>query len=104
MPEQDNRGRMAQMEALRRLWEIANGHSGQCRTVAGFLLGLYNGGEYPFDLTDFRTLDREIFIDCLAVLALDYHPEQEIHVRLGVSGDRFAQLARTWGIRGREAP
>ena len=25
MPEQDNRGRMAQMEALRRLWEIANG-------------------------------------------------------------------------------
>ena len=104
MPEQDNRGRMGQMEALRRLWAIANGHSGQCRIVAGFLLGLYNGEEYPFDLTDFRALDREIFIDCLAVLALDYHPEQEVHVRLGVPGDRFAQLAKTWGIRGREAP
>jgi type II secretory pathway predicted ATPase ExeA len=45
MPEQDNHGRMAQMEALRRLWEIANGHSGQCLVVAGFLLGLFNGEE-----------------------------------------------------------
>jgi hypothetical protein len=92
------------VEALRRLWDIANGHSGQCRVVAGFLLGLYNGEEYPFDLTAFRSLDQEIFLDCLTVLALDYHPEQEIHVRLGVPGDRFVQLAKTWGITSKEVP
>lgn len=90
--------RQGQMEALLRLWEIANGHSGQCRVVARFLLGLYNGEDFPFDLTDFRSLDQEIFNDCLAVLTMDYHPEQEIHVRLGVSGDRFMQLAEIWGI------
>ena len=92
------------VEALRRLWDIANGHSGQCRVVAGFLLGLYNGEEYPFDLTAFRSLDQEIFMDCLAVLAQDYSPEQEVHVRLGVSGDRFVQLAKTWGITSKEVP
>jgi hypothetical protein len=92
------------VEALRRLWDIANGHSGQCRVVAGFLLGLYNGEEYPFDLTAFRSLDQEIFMDCLAVLAQDYSPEQEVHVRLGVSGDRFVHLAKTWGITSKEVP
>ncbi len=97
----DNNGKI---EALRRLWDVANGHSGQCRVVARFLLGLYNGEEYPFDLTAFRSLDREIFIDCMAVLAQDYNPEQEVHVRLGVSGERFAQLAKTWGITSKEAP
>lgn len=103
MPEQD-KDRKAKMEALRRLWGIANGHSGQCRVVARFLLGLYNGEDYPFDLTAFRSLDREIFADCLAILAQDYNPQQEVHVRLGVSGDRFAQLARIWGIASKEAP
>ena len=92
------------VEALRRLWDIANGHSGQCRVVAGFLLGLYNGEEYPFDLTAFRSLDQEIFMDCLAVLALDYHPEKEVHAWLGVSGDRFVQLADAWGIARKEVP
>ena len=92
------------VEALRRLWDIANGHSGQCRVVAGFLLGLYNGEEYPFDLTAFRSLDQEIFMDCLTVLALDYHPEMEVHAWLGVSGDRFVQLADAWGIVRKEVP
>ncbi len=95
---------LLQLEALRRLWDIANGHSGQCRVVARFLLGLYNGPDFPFDLTDFRSLDRAIFRDCLAVLEMDYSPEQEVHVRLGISGDRFAQLAKTWGITSKEVP
>lgn len=90
-----------QMAALYRLWRIANGHSGQCKTVACFLLGLYNGTRFPFDLTDFRVLDEPIFHDCLQVLKLDNYPEYEVHDRLGVPGATFEHLADTWGIADR---
>ena len=87
------------MEALHRLWKIANGNSGQCRYVARFLLGLYNGTRFPFDLTDFRCLDDEIFRDCLQVLALDHRPVSEVHVLLGVPGVAFEDLATDWRVR-----
>lgn len=35
--------RAAGVEALKRLVAVAQGNSGQCRHVASFLLGLYNG-------------------------------------------------------------
>lgn len=88
-----------QLDALRRLWQIANGGSGQCRYVARFLLGLYNGQRFPFDLTDFRCLDQAIFLDCLHVLALDYQPIVEVHVHLGVPSSAFEKLAKDWGIK-----
>ncbi|WP_049780123.1 DUF7673 family protein [Aromatoleum aromaticum] len=91
-----------QLEALDRLWQVANGHSGQCRTVAAFLLGLYNGQRFPFDLTNFRCLDAEIFKDCLQVLVMDSRPRAEVHVLLGVPGSDFEQLATGWNIRDRE--
>lgn len=87
------------LKALHRLWIIAQGHSGQCRYVARFLLGLYNGTRFPFNLTDFRGLDVETFRDCLQVLALDHHPKAEVHVLLGVPGKDFEQLARDWSVR-----
>lgn len=84
--------------ALRRLWQVANGHSGQCRIVARFLLGLYDGPRFRFDLTDFRALDTEIFQDCLLVLRMDYSPAREVHDILGVPGAQFEDLARAWGF------
>lgn len=87
------------LEALQRLWVIANGGSGQCRYVARFLLGLYNGTRFPFDLTDFRCLDAAIFTDCLHVLMLDYQPAAEVHVLLGQPSERFEVLAKSWGIK-----
>ncbi len=87
------------LEALKRLWQIANGHSGQCRTVAMFLLGLYNGQRFKFDMTNFRVLDGEIFHDCLVVLAMDWAPEKEVHEHLGVPCSRFEQLAKDWKIK-----
>lgn len=89
------------IEALHRLWRIANGHSGQCRYVAAFLLGLYNGNRFPFDLTSLRALDDEIVADCLAVLAMDSRPSAEVHVLLGVPGQAFEELAADWRIRDR---
>ena len=95
--------RAAGLEALKRLLPIAQGNSGQCRHVAAFLLGLYNGMRFKFDLTDFRALDRKIFNDCMAVMAMDYHPAQEVHTYFDQGGDEghkiWEGLAKRWGIR-----
>lgn len=84
---------------LARLVNIARGHSGQCRIVAEFLLSLYNGDRFKFDLTNFRCLDREIFNDCLAVLQLDYCPVQEVHCYFKDGSRIWEGLAKDWGIR-----
>lgn len=95
--------RAAGLEALKRLLSIAQGNSGQCRHVAAFLLGLYNGNRFKFDLTDFRCLDRAIFNDCMAVLAMDFRPQQEVHTYFDQGGDEGHQiwegLAKRWGVR-----
>ena len=89
-----------QFAALKRLWQIANGGSGQCRYVASFLLGLYSGQRFPFDLTNLRALDTEIVQDCLTVLVMDAsRSAAEVHSLLGVPSERFEQLAEDWGIK-----
>ncbi len=90
-----------ELAALQRLWKIANGHSGQCRIVARFLLGLYNGTRFPFDLTDFRSLDNAIFLDCQKVMVMDSRPWKEVHVLLkedGATDVDFERLASDWRI------
>lgn len=87
------------VDALARLLRIALGHSGQCRYVASFLLGLYNGNRFKFDLTDFRCLDRNIFEDCLEVLNLDYRPAVEVHMYFENGGAIWESLAEDWNIR-----
>jgi hypothetical protein len=80
-------------EALGRLFEVAQGDTGQSRVIAKFLLGCYNGLRFPFDLTDFRTIDRALFDDCLAVLKLDFQPKQEVHCYFKNGGKRFEKMA-----------
>lgn len=87
--------------ALRRLLPIAQGHSGQCRIVAAFLLGLYNGTRFPFDMTDFRCLDRAIFEDCITVLKMDNSPMREVHTYFENGSAIFEQLAVDWNIKDR---
>lgn len=84
--------------ALQRLLPIAQGHSGQCRIVAHFLLSLYNGNRFPFDLTDFRSLDAVIFDDCIAVLLMDRHPKQEVHCYFENGGEIWEDLAKKWQL------
>lgn len=87
------------VEALRRLYKVAHGHSGQCRHVARFLLGLYNGDRFPFDLTDFRCLDNELFEDCMRVLRMDARScKQEVHTYFEHGGERWEDLAERWGV------
>lgn len=85
--------------ALERLLNIARGHSGQCKHVAGFLLGLYNGNRFKFDLTDFRCIDTAIFLDCLEVLKMDHTPVREVHLYFEDGGRIWEQLAMDWRIR-----
>lgn len=84
--------------ALRRLLPIAQGHSGQCRYVAGFLLSLYNGTRFKFDLTDLRCIDRAIFKDCITVLQMDAEAYREVHTYFPKGGDQFEALAVQWRI------
>ena len=84
--------------ALRRLFDIAQGNSGQCRHVAAFLLGLYHGGRFRFDLTDLRCVDQAIFDDCIAVLKMDAQPKQEVHEFFENGGEKFEKMAKRWGV------
>lgn len=86
-------------KALRRLFVVANGHSGQCKHIAAFLLGLYHGGRFRFDLTDLRCIDSELFDDCMAVLRMDSQPLREVHQYFENGGQRFEDMAIKWGIK-----
>ena len=85
--------------ALRRLYLVACRDSGQCRYIARFLLGLYNGIRFPFDLTDLRAIDAELFDDCMAVLNMDARlTRQEVHTYFEDGGAKFERLAKLWGV------
>lgn len=85
------------LAALRRLWAHAQGETGQSRVTSAFLLGLYNGRRFPFDLTNFRLLDNSLICDCLAVLEMDSTPKREVHDLLGAPNHQFEALASYWG-------
>lgn len=65
--------------ALMRLMKVASSDTGQAGICALFLLGLYDGARYPFNLRELRGLDASLHEDCLAVLQMDYAPHVDIH-------------------------
>lgn len=81
---------------LQRLLEIAHRGTGQSRVVARFLLSLYNGDRFPFDLTDFRCLDADFFKDCLRVLMLDNFPRREVHAYFKNGNRIWESMAAYW--------
>ncbi|WP_460104143.1 DUF7673 family protein [Pseudomonas sp. S2_D10] len=88
--------RLAGIEALHRLMPAAQGYSGQIGVIGRFLLGLYNGQDYPFDMTELRRLDAALFDDCIAVLRLDHTTEREVH-RYFENGDEiWEELRNRW--------
>lgn len=62
--------REAGIAALKRLLEVAQSDTGQSGVVALFLLGLYNGRDFKFDMTELRRLDPNLLEDCLALLRM----------------------------------
>ncbi|MEO4091952.1 hypothetical protein ABH307_00645 [Acinetobacter pittii] len=74
----EEKGKIALLELLERnLNENGSGAS----AVKRFLLGLYNGSDYPFDLTKLRNLDERNFDAVLSVLDMNARscPRREIH-------------------------
>lgn len=74
-----------QQRAISRLYETvrAMGDTGGGIRCAKFLLGLYNGTRFPFDLTDLRCLDSALYQAAMTVLHMDArHCYCEVHVLL----------------------
>ena len=90
--------------ALRRLLPIAQSDTGQSRRIAHFLLCLYNGDRFRFDLTDLRGLDYSLHDDCLTVLRMDQVFEKEVHRYFDRGGELFEQLAIDWGLNAPSKP
>lgn len=69
-------------QALENLIQIAQLDTGQSVKVRRFLLGLYNGYDFPFSLVELRGIDNEILCDITRVLYVDSHHgfKDEIHV------------------------
>jgi hypothetical protein len=84
----------AGFEALYRLYEVACRDSGQCRIIACFLLGLYNGRRFPFDLTELRAIDDALYEDCMQVLHMDARvTRREVHTYFDDGNKKFERLA-----------
>jgi hypothetical protein len=86
-------------KSLQRLIPVSCEYSGQCRYVAGFLVGCYDGARYPFDLTDLRSVDHELFLDCLAVIRLLYETRDGIQANVPDGDEVFGRLIAQWSIR-----
>jgi hypothetical protein len=56
--------------------------TGEARLLARFLAGLYNGNEYPFDLTDLRALDTALASACINYLNYDRMAKAEVQSHL----------------------
>ena len=63
--------RTAQLDALARLLDLAQGDTGQSRRAANFLLAWWNAPrDGGFDLTDLWYVDRTVTADMVAVFTL----------------------------------
>lgn len=60
--------------------------TGGARRLVEFLAGVYNGQDYPFDLTELRGLDRTLADACLDYLNYDRLGIKEVHRHLS-NGD-----------------
>lgn len=88
----------AGLPAIERLAKVADRDTGQADTVRSFLLGLYNGYRFPFNLVRLRGLSKELFYDCLDVLTLDARvTAKEVHHYLDNGGERFERWAKLQG-------
>ena len=78
-----------------------NPTSGQAGRLVRFLAGVYNGSDYPFDLTDLRVLDTRLANACLDYLNYDRLGKREVHHHLTGGDRRLHQWLEDYGIKPR---
>ena len=76
-----------------------NPTSGQAGRLIRFIAGLYNGHDYPFDLTDLRGLDTRLANACLDYLNYDRLGKREVHRHLTGGEQRLHQWLKDYGIK-----
>jgi hypothetical protein len=79
-----------------------NPTSGQAGRLIRFIAGLYNGYDYPFDLTDLRGLDTRLANACLDYLNYDRLGKREVHRHLTGGEKRLHQWLEDYGIKPRK--
>lgn len=79
------RGRVA-LQTIQEAIE-QNPTTGQVRRLIKFLAGVYNGSDFPFDLTELRGLDTRLANACLDYLNYDRLGIREVHHHLA-GGDK----------------
>jgi hypothetical protein len=102
--ENDTQAIMDRAQEALQIIETAIGNnptSGQARRLVGFLAGVYNGSDYPFDLTDLRTLDTRLANACLDYLNYDRLGKREVHHHLTGGDRRLHQWLEDYGIKPR---
>jgi len=72
------------LEALKTIEASITAHptTGGARRLVKFLAGVYNGQDYPFDLTELRGLDTKLANACLDYLNYDRLGVKEVHKHL----------------------
>lgn len=76
--------------------------AGQTAVLVGFIAGLYNGGDYPFDLTQLRRLDLKLLDACFKVLAYNcVRQDGEIHEWGEFEEAQLHAWIKREGVRGR---
>ena len=87
--------------ALQRIVKAIEEHpgTGQTRRLVRFLAGVYNGSDFPFDLTDLRALDTELANACIDYLAYDKLGKAEVHTHLPGGGRQMQWFIAQHDIR-----
>jgi hypothetical protein len=77
------------LEALKVIEAAIHSHptTGGARWLVKFLAGVYNGQDYPFDLSELRGLDTNLANACLDYLNYDRLGIKEVHKHL-INGDQ----------------
>jgi hypothetical protein len=88
--------RDAALDSLALLFHLTEDDSGQAAVIARFLASLYNGKDFPFDMTELRDLDEDLLEHCLAVLRLDSRHSIEIHRYFPDGEARWQAMVRRW--------
>jgi hypothetical protein len=76
-----------------------NPGTGQSRRLVRFLAGVYNGSDFPFDLTDLRVLDTELANACIDYLNYDRIAKAEVHTHLPGGGRQMQAILRDAGVQ-----
>lgn len=86
---------VAGLDALPVLIEAASSDTGQSEVCKQFLLGLFDGRSFPFNLNSLRGLDHQLRDAAMSALDMDtFNTTCEIHERL----EGTALLFRRWAM------